>query len=124
MKFAMRFEEPDIQKKWLPGRLLQEAHCRWRNFCNMHSRGLDNIVVSNYRGILGDVLHANESGSISIGPQCMQDMLLVVIERKPSMRKSEHSVVVRTMPSQKTGAAGRASGRGAECMPEQYPLAG
>src|ERR1700730_3536836 len=90
----------------------------------MHSLGLDNIVVSDYRGILGDVLDANEGGAIPMGPQCVQDVLLVVIQRKPSMRKSEHSVVVGTMPGEKAGAAGRASGRGAECMPEQYPLAG
>ena len=120
----MRLKEPDVQKERLLGRLLQEPRCCWSNLGNMISRGLDNFVVTNYRGILGDVLDAYESGAISMRPQCVQNVLLVIVQGKAAVRQPEHAIVVGTMPGQKAGAAGRARRRGAEWMPEQDPFAG
>ena len=40
------------------------------------------------------------------------------------MRKAEHPVIVRAMPGQEAGTAGRTSGCSVEGMPEQNPLAG
>src|SRR5260370_31009193 len=61
---------------------------------------------------------------IALFAQRVQEVLVVVIQRKPAMRQAKHTGAVRILARQQTCAARRACWRSAECLAEQYALFG
>ena len=51
-------------------------------------------------------------------------MLLVVVQLEAAVGQAEHAAVMRVLPRQQAGAAGRAGGGGAERLAEQHALLG
>src|SRR5216684_8514137 len=61
---------------------------------------------------------------IALFAQRVQQVLVVVIQRKPAMRQAKHTCAVRILARQQACAARRACWCSAECLAEQYSLFG
>ena len=123
MEFAMRFEESDVEKERLIGRRASGIPPRPGATCATCVPCVaTHFVVTDGGGLLGDVLHADQRRTIAVRPQRMQDMLVVIVQRKPAVRQAEHAVLMRTLAGQQAARLGEQVGAASERPAETEAL--
>src|SRR5271163_548529 len=97
---AMRFKESDIEKEGRGWPAIQEPYSRRRH---MHCACIlmrKYLVIPNRLGNLCHVLQSSQYRGIASRFECVHNVLLVVIQRKAAMGKSEHAAAVGIEPGE------------------------
>jgi hypothetical protein len=118
----VRLEEADGEKERLRDRLAEYLDGDRRHRVDMSAIDLDHAVVADHVGALGDVLLADEDRVVAGGPQRVDDVLAVVVQRPAAVGEPEHSVRVPVLPGQQARPRRRTRRRGAEGLAKKDPL--
>ncbi len=100
MKLAMRFVKSHSQKERLLRTALQEMCGGRGHFGNVIPFRRQDLIVADDLRIFRDMLHSGKGGTIAVRPQPMKQVLVVVVQRKPAMRQTQHPVVMRALARQ------------------------
>ena len=102
----MSLKEAHIEEERLAVRAAQKLNSAGRYIGSRGGFRMKNFVEADGLWIGSDVLQSSQHGMISGRTQCVEYVLVVIVEAEAAMRQPEHPVAMRALAGQQRGTAG------------------